>query len=221
MALEAQTVIDWITRLPPAGVYVFLAVSSVIENVFPPWPGDTVTVFGGLLIAQNVIDPVASMLSLLVGNLIGAYTMYFGGRRILGFARHLHRRLKRPEFLLNWLRELTSLDQMRRAEHWFRRWGVQFVLVSRFSAGIRFFVSIIAGISHMNFAAFTVSFSIGVLLWNTLLLGGGFLLGDNWEIVLEWLRLYNVIVISSIALAIVAYIVFRIVRGRRTDSPAS
>lgn len=36
MALEAQTVIDWITRLPPAGVYVFLAVSSVIENVFPP-----------------------------------------------------------------------------------------------------------------------------------------------------------------------------------------
>jgi membrane protein DedA with SNARE-associated domain len=83
-------------------------------------------------------------------------------------------------------------------------------LISRFSAGIRFFVSIIAGISRMNLILFTITFSIGVLVWNSILIGGGYALGENWERILDWLRVYNIIVVAVLSLLVILFVIWRI-----------
>ena len=215
--MNTETFILWLKDLPPAGVYLFMAVSSIIENIFPPWPGDTVTVFGGFLAANGVISPVICFIFILAGNLIGANIMYFAGNKILFQARKLHAGIKGDGIFKKMLFELTEDEKLRKTHVWFEKWGVLFVLVSRFSAGIRFFVSIIAGISGMNYLVFSVCFSIGVFFWNVLLLGGGYLLGHEWHRALEWLRVYNMLVIVIIAAGVAAYVAYRIIKKRKTD----
>ena len=56
---------------------------------------------------------------------------------------------------------------------------------------------------------FGVVFTLGVLIWNTLLLVGGYLLGDNWERIMEWLRVYNTVVIVLLLSGLAAFIWFR------------
>ncbi|MCB1173746.1 MAG: DedA family protein, partial [Leptospiraceae bacterium] len=138
-------------------------------------------------------------------NLIGAWAMYFAGERVLELARRVHNSFERPQWLKRMLNELVSESAMERTRSWFQRYGLWFVTLSRFSAGIRFFVSIIAGISKMNLLAFSLAFSLGVLIWNTLLLYGGFMLGDNWMQILDILKIYNRIVISLIILALAGF----------------
>ncbi len=176
-------------------IYLFLAFSAFVENVFPPWPGDTTTVVGGFLAYQGLVELPLCMLAVLSGNLGGALIMYFFGEKILLFLIILERKMEKPRFLKSMVAKLVSKRQLRRSRYWFRKWGILFILFSRFSAGVRFFVSAIAGIFRMNLALFLASFSLAVLLWNSLLLWGGYKLGENWRQIEEWLRLYNAIVI--------------------------
>ncbi len=221
--LSAAELFGALHGMPPWLVYVALAVSSVIENVFPPWPGDTVTVIGGVLAAQGLVEWSWSMVALVVGNLIGAYIMYFLGAPLVALVRRLHTHLHGPEFVKKTLRELVSDESMARTTRWFDRWGATFVLVSRFSAGIRFFVSIVAGISGMNLLLFSSVFTLGVLIWNSLLLAGGYVLGRQWDLILVWLRVYNTVVLSLIGVAVAAFVIWRVLRKRmqaqRSDAP--
>ena len=208
----------WVTYLrswPPSGVYVFLFCSTFIENVFPPWPGDTFVVFGGFLLANRIVELLPLGLAVFAGNLVSAWVMYFLGQRILDAARRLQAKWHRPAFLTSRLSELTSEESLARTEIWFRKWGASFVIVSRFSAGIRFFVSIVAGISRMNLMLFSVCFSLGVALWYSALVAGGYALGDNWRQILGYLRIYNTVVIGLIAAGAVVFLVYRWRRRRR------
>lgn len=211
---DAQTIVSWLSGLPEFGVYSFLAFSSIVENVFPPWPGDTFTVFGGFLLALGSVRPVGTMVSLIVGNLIGAFTMYYAGAHVIMGLRRLEKRITRPALIKSSLREITDRKMIRKARIWFNRWGYAFVLLSRFSAGIRFFVSILAGISRMNRLLFALFFSLGVVLWNTLLLSGGYLLGNQWGKIMAWLRIYNIVVILLILLVGIGLLIFRFYRRR-------
>ncbi|MCB1309321.1 MAG: DedA family protein [Leptospiraceae bacterium] len=213
--MPVEDIISWMRDLPAWGVYAFLLVSSVIENLFPPWPGDTISVFGGFLAAQNTVTLPLCFLSILIGNMLGAYTMYFAGESVLDLARRVNAKITRPIFLSKWMSEITSEEHMDRARSWFARWGLWFVLLSRFSAGIRFFVSIIAGISRMNFVLFSVAFALGVLIWNVLLLGGGYALGDNWRLIVEAVRVYSGVLSAIIGLLVIFYVIWRIRKARR------
>jgi len=197
--LDGASILKFLGELPPFGVYVFLAVSSVIENVFPPWPGDTVTVIGGVVISQKATGFLESMIALIIGNLIGAWLMYFLGAALLNRIRSFHAGMKGQGFIKRFLEDFTSEKSMRKARYLFYKWGSYYVLFSRFSAGVRFFVSIIAGISRMKLAVFSFFFTLGVIIWNTILLGGGYYLGKEWERIMQWLRVYNYAVFALLA----------------------
>jgi len=98
--LDEKFLINWLKGLPEFSVYFFLVISSIIENVFPPWPGDTVTVFGGVMSAWGLIKPVHSMIALIIGNLIGAFIMYYAGASLLALVRRLQKR-GGPGFFVN------------------------------------------------------------------------------------------------------------------------
>lgn len=207
-------ILGFLQGLDPLAVHGFLVFSTMTENLFPPWPGDTLVVFAGVLVARNVITLPGALLSTLLGNMIGAWIMYVAGERLLAFARAIHGRM-RPGYMRRLLEDLVSEDGLSRAQAWFHRWGLLFVLVSRFSAGIRFFVSIVAGLSRMNILTFSVAFAVGVFLWNLLLLSGGLLLAENWRVVLDWLQLYNAAVLGVLGLLVIVYVA-RLIRRRRT-----
>lgn len=206
-------VLEMIHGFSPVYLHLFFFFAALLEVVFPPWPGDTFIVFAGFLTAHHTIEIGTALITTGFGSITGALIMYFAGNEVLLFARNLHTKLK-PGIIQNLLNEIVAEKQMKRATDWFNKYGVWCVLFARFSAGIRFFVSIVAGISKMNLTLFTIFYSIGVVIWNGLLLLGGKLLAENWKQMLEWLKLYNSVVGILIVLVLV-YLLYRYWQKKR------
>ncbi|MCG6144765.1 DedA family protein [Leptospira bandrabouensis] len=202
--LQFDSFLGRILELPPLVLWVFFCFSNFLENVFPPWPGDTVTVFSGFLSSSQ--DSPLSFFSVVLatyfGNLLGALVMYFFGERILQF-------LKRSKF--PFLSALYQEENLRKTLVWFRKHEIAVVLLSRFSAGIRFFVSIVAGMSKMNIIKFVLLYSFAISLWCGLLLLGGSLLGSNWNQIIVMLSYYNR-VIGFVILCFILYFLYKLRR---------
>jgi membrane protein DedA with SNARE-associated domain len=189
-----QAMLDWVKSLDPVILWFFFVFSNFAENVFPPWPGDTVTVFGGFLVATGSgVSWFLLLSSTFLGNLIGGLFMYQFGSIFLSF-------LKRKQFPLT--KELLEEDSLRKTFLWFEKNSTIVILLSRFSAGIRFFVSIVAGMTRTNIYLFTFLFSIAITLWCSLLIFGGYFAGKNWEHIVEILSIYNKVVSIIIVLFI-------------------
>jgi len=187
---------SFISDIPEGLMWLLLLFSTFIENIFPPYPGDSVVVFSGYLISKGVIGPVTVALIVLVGNLGSAGLMYFFGYEIMQFIlHHLGTKAMRKEF---------SAERLEKTHQWFERYGIWAVVFSRFSAGIRFFVAIVAGMVKMEIKLFFLAFTFATLIWNTLLIYGGYTLGENWESIMGIVQLYSgsLAVVILVALAL-------------------
>ena len=206
--MNNEVIVKYLEELSPLGLYIFLFFSSFLENLFPPWPGDTFIVLSGFLAAQTKGSLPLYFLASLLGNAIGATLMYYAGEKIIVIFRNVHD--KTQYFLLRRvLKPLCADEGIARAKYYFQKWGVFLVLFSRFSAGVRFFVSIVAGIVQMNFSLFLFCFAFGVIIWNSLLLWGGWQLKANWNEVIGWLQLYNTLVIIALFTFLFSYLLYK------------
>jgi membrane protein DedA with SNARE-associated domain len=104
------------------------------------------------------------------------------------------------------LKNLFSTGNLEKTHAWFNKHGLLAVLFSRFSAGIRFFVAIVAGMVRMNIVLFISAFTIATVLWNTILISGGYLLGQSWEEMLHYIRIYSGFVAVVMFLGIIIFL---------------
>lgn len=72
-------------------------------------------------------------------------------------------------------------------------------------AGTRAIISFFAGMSKLKIVPTTILCSISALIWNTILINIGKLLGDNWEYGVKLLSEYNMVVLSVLALVVVYF----------------
>ncbi len=196
--------IEWIPD-PLIGVFIFF--SSFMENIIPIYPGDTVTVFGAYLAGVHKISLWNVCLNVFFGSVSSGLLMYYLGERYL---RYISQRAK-----WKWVQDLTNPQSLNKANVWFRKYGLWAVLISRFSAGVRFFISIIAGMSKMKVWIFVLSFSVATFLWNFLLIYAGYTLGNNWQQVLGYLKVYNMIILSILFFGISIFVVYKILKKRK------
>ena len=73
--------LDFIFSYGSGWVYLALFVACFIENIFPPFPGDTFIIIAGGLIAAQRLEPVMSVLLILTGGLASVMIMFTFGRR--------------------------------------------------------------------------------------------------------------------------------------------
>ncbi|EOQ88198.1 SNARE-like domain protein [Leptospira yanagawae serovar Saopaulo str. Sao Paulo = ATCC 700523] len=207
-SIPFETILNRILELPPLVLWAFFCFSNFLENIFPPWPGDTVTVFSGFISSSenSPLSFFSVVLATYLDNLLGALTMYYFGERFLLFLKQT----KIP-FLSNLYHE----ENLRKTLGWFRKFEIVVVLVSRFSAGIRFFVSIVAGMSKMNIIKFVVLYSIAISLWCGILLSAGSFVGSNWNQIIVILSYYNR-TIGVILLVVFGYLIYQIIKKRNT-----
>ena len=164
-------------RLDPKWLYPVLLVSSYVENIFPPLPGDTVTAFGAYLVGRGVLKLGWVVVATVVGSVGGFMTLYAlaysGGRAIL--------RRKR----------VLSDRRVRRAQRWIDRYGDKVVLLNRFLPGLRSTVAVLVGLGGMRPRKVLAFSLLSASVWNGLLIYAGFLLGTNWEAIGGILRAYT------------------------------
>lgn len=169
--------------------YLILFVSCLVENLFPPYPGDTAILLAGYLAGSGQILIGGGLLCSVAGSLTGGLILFALGSnqgRVL-----FHKR--RFRFL--------SPDRLDQVEVWFRQHGRKVILVSRFLPGVRSLVAVTAGIGGVPIAVFALFTLISTLVWNGLLLYAGLKLGQNWSAVVRWFRIYNWVVILAVVLA--------------------
>ncbi|MBO6585269.1 MAG: DedA family protein [Gracilimonas sp.] len=198
-----QSIVDWISVVPPIGVYLIFFGIAYIENLIPPMPGDVIVAFGGYLAAEGLIGlfPVWSLT--VVASVAGFMTMYWLGHR---WGAQIEEN-RDSHFLLRFI----DYKYFARGKKWMSRWGQGVVVANRFLAGTRSVISLTAGMSHLKITPTILSSLVSSVLWNTLLLAMGWVIRDNWQIIGEYLSNYGKVILALIALfvGLKAYFFYR------------
>lgn len=160
-----------INDLSDSTVYLLLCVSSFLENLVPPIPGDIIMTFGAFLVGTGGINFIGVYLSITLGSLLGFMTLFIAGT-------HIGRR-----YFIERDYRFFRKESIIKAENWFRRYGYFIILLNRFLPGIRSVISIAGGVSGLNRFRVTVLALISCASWNLIWILFGYLLGNNWEMV--------------------------------------
>ena len=198
-----ESLLHTIQQADPIWAYILLFLSAFVENIFPPIPGDTVTVIGAYLVGRNILNFWGVYISTTLGSLLG-----FMG--IFGISYWLEWKVI-DKYQPKWVAK-THLD---RVEVWFNKYGYWVILFNRFLTGVRSVISIVAGLSKMEVMRVFVYAFISCIIWNGGLLYLGVILGRNMEIIAEFLRLYNRVVLTVVLGLIFIYLIYRNVKKEK------
>jgi membrane protein DedA with SNARE-associated domain len=154
-----------------------LFVSAMVEYVFPPFPGDTITLLGAVLITGYGWSLWAISAVVLAGSVLGFLADFWLGQR-------LQARPRRPERAERW----SVLDRLVAR---FERHGALLLLLNRFVPGIRALFFVAAGMAGMRRRDVLLLGSLSVLLWNALLIALGAALGANLDALRGWMTRYT------------------------------
>lgn len=179
--------------------YVGVAVVLALESVFPPIPSEAVLPLTGFLVSQGRMSFVGALVASTVGAVVGALVLYWLGYT-LGEDRIRALVKKHGRWML-----LTEED-LDRSQAWFDRHGRVAVLIGRLAPLVRSLVSIPAGVTRMPLLTFTVYTTIGSAIWNAVLIGAGWLLGENWTYVQEYQQYFGYGVLAALGLAIAWFV---------------
>lgn len=173
---------DWVTDVIDKLGYVGVALLVILENAFPPIPSEIVLPFAGFVARDGKATLWGMILAATIGSVIGAWLLYgiaaaIGPERVHDFVVRYGK----------WFR--LTVNDLEKTEQFIDRHAKPAVLIGRCVPLIRSLVSIPAGFRRMPFVTFTIYTAIGSLVWNTALIGAGYLLRERWEKVepvLEW-----------------------------------
>jgi membrane protein DedA with SNARE-associated domain len=110
---------------------------------------------------------------------------------------------------------LIKVSDIDRTEAWFHRHGRKAVFFGRMVPLFRSFVSIPAGIERMPMATFLLFTTLGSLIWNSVFVIAGYVLGENRRVIEDYAGTYQNAVLAAGFLAVVAFVVVRLLAARR------
>lgn len=195
---------QWIVGIITEFGYLGLVFLMVLEAVFPPIPSELIIPFAGYSAASGALNPILVVLAASLGSVIGMIPWYVAGR-LFG--------LERCKWLADrfgrWL-TLSSRD-IDLADRWFDRFGWTVVFFGRLLPVIRTLISVPAGLTGMPAPLFFAASLAGIVLWNSVLVGAGYLLHEQYHVVETFIDPLTYVVLGGI---VVTYVV-RVITWRK------
>jgi membrane protein DedA with SNARE-associated domain len=195
-----------LSRTGPAAPLILFA-GSLVEYVFPPFPGDTLVMLGAWYAVHGVLSWPVAFAAVTGGAVLGAWIDYRVG---VALGRALERGAAR--------RGPITADHVRQVEAGYARWGAWFLLANRFLPGIRAFLFVGAGAARLPVGRVLLLGGISAAVWNVLLLAVGALVVRNLEEMVLLLEGYTRVAWALVAMgvaAVVAYYAWKWRRRRR------
>ena len=199
----ADSFLQFIKGIDSSYLYPALFVSAVLENLIPPIPGDTVTLFGAYLVGIGQLHFSGVFAATALGNFTGFMLLFFLGRFL------------EKEFFLNRNFRYFPKEGLLKAEKWFQQFGYMIILFNRFLSGARSVISIFAGISDLKTGRVALYCLISCLVWNGMLVYAGYKAGKNWGAITVFLKQYNEIVLIIIIAGVIIFALKRLIRHRQ------
>ncbi|HVK77344.1 MAG TPA: DedA family protein [Kofleriaceae bacterium] len=165
-----------------------LAGAATIEYVFPPFPGDVITILGAVLVTAAAWSWLGVLSAVMVGSLAGAALVFELGR---SWGERRRARGGSHAALLDRLVER------------FRRHGAAYLVVNRFVPGVRSLFFVAAGLAGMRRGPVYAYAMLSALLYNLALFALGAALGANLDRLERLVMTYTVafFVIAGVAVA--------------------
>jgi membrane protein DedA with SNARE-associated domain len=100
---------------------------------------------------------------------------------------------------------LTYIEQIENQCH---RWGAGIVLVGRVIPGVRTLISVPAGLVRIPFPKFFLATFAGAYVWCTVLIGAGYVLGQEWRLISDYIKTHLPLVFFVGFILIAAYLLY-------------
>ena len=176
---------------------------TLAETVLPPIPSEVILPLAGYLAKQGSLNLVLVFITSTLGAYAGALLLYWLGAR-LGLERSIRGLSRLP---------LVDREDFENAAVWFRRHGRSSIFFGRLLPGVRSLISLPAGASNMPLATFSLYTLAGTGLWNGALIGLGYALGTQYQVIEQYSRFLNFAVYAALGLAVL-WLAIRRVRRR-------
>lgn len=178
--------------------YIFSALMLAGFNV--PISEDLMIITGALIASTLVPEnTVILFIMIFLGCYLSDWVCYWIGRR---FGRKL--------WDMRWFTRTIPKKRIRSAQIFFEKYGFWTLLIGRFIPfGVRNCLFLTAGIGKMHFGKFIASDGIACLASNTTLFTIAFIMGLNYDTLIEFLKKFNLFLFGAAAVTIIALIWYK------------
>lgn len=169
--------------------YWVIAVGIFLECMGVPFPGETVLILGGVGASLGHLNLAAVIIIAIIAAVAGDNVGYIIGKK---FGRKI---IKKFEHL-----PLFHYKHIERAEGFFRRHGNKTVFIGRFTAILRTYAAVLAGVFGMEHKIFFFYNVTGGIVWAIIFGVLGYIIGNNLPLLGEIISDVNVVVLSVVGL---------------------
>ena len=192
----AQFLVNHIGGMGYLGIFLLM----FLESTFFPFPSEIIMIPAGYLAYQGEMNLYMVVLVGILGSVAGALLNYY-------LAMHLGKKIILRYGKYFFIKEET-LDKL---DTFFAKHGEISTFTGRLIPGIRQLISLPAGLARMNIAKFSFYTAIGAGIWVVVLVGVGYVVGSNQELISKYMKSATLIALVSVVLILIFYVV----RNRR------
>ncbi len=196
-----QTLVAFINKIGYLGIFI----GMFLESTPLPIPSELIMIPAGISASLGGMNIYLVVMVGTIGNLLGAIFSYY-------IAKSLGRKILFKFGKYFFIKEATII----KIENYFKNHGPISVFIGRLVLGVRHFISIVAGIAKMDLKLFYIYTTAGSFLWAAVLVALGYEIGENQELIKNFL--HEVITACIIICALIAAAYYIKLRYKRTKS---
>lgn len=190
--MTSQLIFHYITQYGYVGLYIIVGISILGL----PIPDEALMTFIGFLTYSGQLNPILAILFAALGCCTAITIEYLLGTFF-----------QRKVFVL--LKEHAGSSKIEKVLNWYHRHGGKLLAVGYFIPGVRHISGYVAGICRMSYRNFALFAYSGAILWTTLFITLGRLLGSQWEALLPIIHRYSHILgITAIVSLLIFFLVY-------------
>ncbi len=191
-----ETVVTWLVDLVQHLGYPGIFIMTFLESTVAPIPSELTMIPAGYLISKGEMHFVPVFLLSIAGTVCGSLFNYwmayhFGRRFLMAYGKYM----------------FFPPEKMEKLERYFRAHGEISTFTGRLIPGLRHFISIPAGLAHMDLKRFCLFTGLGGSIWMFTLIVVGYVIGGNKELVKEYMPMITYATIAIVMAMIAGYVI--------------
>lgn len=201
---QVNEYLDALFAYGPGWIYLAIWLACFIENILPPFPGDSFILAGGVLVGLGRLDLTWVLVAVNVGGMSSVMLLYYLGRKF-GHDYFMRRNFR-----------YFSSDDVVRMEARLDQHGPWIMMASRFIFGIRSALAVAAGVGRYPVLP-TAGYSlISYLAFTGLLVYVAIKLVEHFEVIRQYFAAYNGVVWTLVVLVMLIWAIRRFRKLRRS-----
>jgi membrane protein DedA with SNARE-associated domain len=192
-------VVTWVVDTVGSLGYIGIFIMMFLESSFFPFPSEVVMIPAGYLASKGEMNLGIAIGAGIFGSLTGAIFNYYLALR---FGR---------KFLKKWGKYVFIKEQtLEKMENFFAKHGHISTFSGRLIPAVRQYISLPAGLAKMDIYKFSLYTSLGAGIWVVILAMLGYFIGENQNLIDQYLKTIIISVISILILLALVYARFQI-----------